>query len=163
MPDAPAVTAALSLGGNVGDVAAAFDNTLDALRAHERIANLRASRIYVTPPWGKTDQPDFLNMAAAFETTLTPRELLALIRELEARAGRTREERWGPRTLDLDIILYGDQVIDEPDLQIPHPRAHERAFVLVPLAEIMPEARIHGSSVRDLAKMCDAHGMKVRA
>ena len=155
--------AALSLGGNVGDVAAAFDNTLAALRAHERIGNLRASQVYVTPPWGKTDQPDFLNMAVAFETTLTPRELLALIRELEARAGRTREERWGPRTLDLDIILYGDQVIDEPDLQIPHPRAHERAFVLVPLAEVAPEARMGGSSVRDLTKMSDAHGMKVRA
>lgn len=151
--------AALSLGGNVGDVAAAFARVLEALRAHAQIANLRASRVWRTPPWGKTDQPDFLNMAVAFGTTLSPRELLELIRRLENNAGRAREERWGPRTLDLDIILYGDETIDEPDLQIPHPRAHERAFVLVPLAEVLPDARIGGLSVAELARMCDASGM----
>lgn len=157
------VEAALSLGGNVGDVAAAFASALEALRAHPQISKLRASRIWRTPPWGKIDQPDFLNMAVAFETTLTPRELLERIRELENKAGRAREERWGPRTLDLDIIIYGEETIEEPDLQIPHPRAHERAFVLIPLAEVMPDARLDSrfgaQSVAEWAKACDAGGM----
>lgn len=156
------VTAALSLGGNVGDVAQSFSHALQTLRDHPQISSLRASRIYVTPPWGKTDQPDFLNMAAAFETTLSPHELLALIREIEMQASRKREERWGPRTLDLDIIVYGDAVIDDAQLQIPHPRAHERAFVLVPLAEILPDARLQGRTVRELAQTCDAGGMRVK-
>lgn len=157
------VTAALSLGGNVGDVAQSFSHALQTLRAHPQISHLRASRIHVTPPWGKTDQPDFLNLAATFETTLTPHELLALIREIETQAGRKREERWGPRTLDLDIILHGDAIIDDAELQIPHPRAHERAFVLVPLAEILPEAILQGRTVRELAQACDASGMRVKA
>jgi len=158
----PSVTAALSLGGNLGDVAKAFDQALSALRAHRQISRLRTSRIYVTPPWGKLDQPDFLNMAAAFETTLSPHELLALIRKLETQAGRVRDERWGPRTLDLDIILFGDQVIEESELQIPHPRAHERAFVLAPLAEILPDALLDGRSIRARAALCDTSSLRIR-
>ena len=155
------VTAALSLGGNMGDVAQSFSIALQALRDHPHISSLRASRIYVTPPWGKTDQPDFLNMAVAFETSLSPHELLALIRNIEEQGGRKREERWGPRTLDLDIIVYGDAFIDDAQLQIPHPRAHERAFVLVPLAEILPDAKLQGRTVRELAQDCDTSAMRV--
>ena len=108
------------------------------------------SELYRTPPWGKTDQPEFLNMAALVETSLQPADLLAFCLELERAGGRERRERWGPRTLDIDILTYGDAIIDQARLQIPHPRIPERAFVLTPLAEIMPQRLIGGRSVIDL-------------
>ena len=152
-------SAALSLGGNTGDVAAAFAAALKALDASRQVRVLRASSVWRTPPWGKIDQPDFLNMAALVETSLTPQDLLAFCLTLERAAGRERRERWGPRTLDIDIISYDDARIDEPDLTIPHPRAHERAFVLVPLAEIAPDIVINGARVEELAGHCDQTGM----
>ena len=95
---------------------------------------------YRTPPWGVKDQPPFINLCIAVETTLGPRELLARAQEVERRLGRDRahEKRWGPRTADIDILAYDDLTVDEPDLTLPHPRLFERAFVLVPLAEIAP-------------------------
>ena len=96
------------------------------------------SSVYRTPPWGKLDQPDFLNMAALVETTLPARALLALCLEVERGLGRERRERWGPRLIDIDILTYGEATIDEPDLKVPHPRLTERAFALAPLAEIAP-------------------------
>jgi len=144
------VEAALAFGGNIGDPVAAFAAALKGLREHPDVALGRLSSIYRTPPWGKTDQPEFLNMAALVETSLQPADLLAFCLELERAGGRERRERWGPRTLDIDILTYGDAIIDQARLQIPHPRIPERAFVLTPLAEIMPQRLIGGRSVIDL-------------
>jgi len=136
--------ACIGLGSNLGDRQASLEAAVAALRAHPRIRSLRVSRFVVTAPVGKTDQPDFLNGAAVLETDLTARELLELLLAVETRLGRVRAERWGPRVIDLDLLLYGDEIIDEPDLQVPHPRLHERLFVLEPLAEIAPNARHPG-------------------
>ncbi len=138
------IEAALGFGGNLGDPVSAFAAALCALDAHPDIAVTKLSSVWRTAPWGKLDQPEFLNMAALVETTLAPRDLLALCLELERRAGRERGERWGPRTLDIDILSYGDRQIDEPGLQLPHPRIAERAFVLAPLAEIRPGMMVGG-------------------
>lgn len=155
--------AALSLGGNVGDVAAAFAQALAELNATQGVRVAAASGIWRTPPWGKTDQADFLNMAALVETTLDAHALLALCQRIEREAGRERHERWGPRTLDLDLIAFDDVVSDEAALILPHPRAHERAFVLVPLAEIAPDLRLPQGRVGDLAGRCDRSGMSREA
>ncbi|RYE28006.1 MAG: 2-amino-4-hydroxy-6-hydroxymethyldihydropteridine diphosphokinase [Hyphomicrobiales bacterium] len=144
------VEAALAFGGNIGDPVAAFATALDGLRGHPAVTLGRLSSIYRTPPWGKTDQPEFLNMAALVETSLQPQDLLAFCLELERAGGRERRERWGPRTLDIDILTYGDAIIDQARLQIPHPRIPERAFVLTPLAEILPQRLIGGRSVNEL-------------
>jgi 2-amino-4-hydroxy-6-hydroxymethyldihydropteridine diphosphokinase len=146
----PGPQAALAFGGNLGDPVAAFAAALAALRDHPAVTLGRLSPIYRTAPWGKTDQPEFLNMAALVETTLTAAELLALCLDLERAGGRERRERWGPRTLDIDILTYGDDAIDQPGLQIPHPRIAERAFVLAPLAQIMPDRVIGGRTVKAL-------------
>lgn len=144
------VEAALGLGGNLGDPVAAFATVLRRLETHEAVSLVRPSSVYRTAPWGKLDQPEFLNMAVLVETELSARALLDLCLALEREGGRQRRERWGPRTLDIDILTYGGQVIDEPGLQVPHPRIAERAFVLAPLAEIAPALVIGGRSVVDL-------------
>ena len=120
---------------------------------------LKESAIYRTPPWGKTDQPDFLNMAAEIETDLSAHELLDLCLTIERASGRVREERWGPRTIDLDMIAYGDDVIADERLTVPHPHAHERAFVLAPMADLAPDLMIAGKSVRDWLALVDTSGM----
>lgn len=153
------VLATLSLGGNTGDVVAAFRMALNALAAHNEVRVVAHSSAWRTPPWGKVDQPDFLNMCVSIETSLTPRALLELCLSIERLAGRERGERWGPRTLDIDVITYGNFEIDDGDLIIPHPRAHERAFVLVPLAEIAPDVMIAGERALDLAARSDRIGM----
>ncbi|MGX5737009.1 2-amino-4-hydroxy-6-hydroxymethyldihydropteridine diphosphokinase [Bosea thiooxidans] len=142
--------AALAFGGNLGDPVAAFATALRSLRAHPAVTLGPLSSVYRTAPWGKTDQPEFLNMAALIETTLAPEDLLAFCLELERAGGRERGERWGPRTLDIDILAYGTEAIDRPGLQLPHPRIAERAFVLAPLAEIAPDRVIGGRSVAEL-------------
>lgn len=144
------VEAALAFGGNLGDPVAAFATALRSLRVHPAITLGALASVYRTAPWGKTDQPEFLNMAALIETTLEPEELLAFCLELERAGGRERGERWGPRTLDIDILTYGEEAIDRPGLQLPHPRIAERAFVLAPLAEIAPDRTIGGRTVADL-------------
>jgi len=130
------IRAAIGLGSNEGDAAghvrAAFDRLAEAGSVIAR------SSLYATPPWGVTDQPPFVNAAALLDTTLTPHELLAALQRIEREAGRVATYRWGPRVLDLDILAFGDQRIDEPDLTIPHAHLAERAFVLVPLAAIDP-------------------------
>ena len=153
------VRAYIALGGNVGDVEQSFRTSLAALRAREHVNVLKESAIYRTPPWGKTDQPDFLNMAVEIETELSAHDLLDLCLTIERTSGRVREERWGPRTIDLDIIAYDDQVIADERLTVPHPHAHERAFVLAPLADIAPDLMIAGKNVRDWLKIADASGM----
>ena len=143
-----AVTAIVGLGGNEGDAIAVLRAALVGLDLLPGTRLLRASPLYRTPAWGRTDQPDFINAAAALETTLAPRELLDRLLAVERAFGRIRaadgSDRWGPRRLDLDILLYGDAVIDAPGLRVPHPHLHERAFALVPLLEVMPDARIPG-------------------
>lgn len=154
------IEAALAFGGNLGDPVLAFAAALRGLRSHPAVRLGRLSSVYRTPPWGKTDQPEFLNMAAMVETSLAPEALLAFCLELERAGGRERRERWGPRTLDIDILTYGEAVIDQPGLQIPHPRIAERAFVLTPLAEILPQRRIGGLSVTEL--LADATDATIR-
>jgi 2-amino-4-hydroxy-6-hydroxymethyldihydropteridine diphosphokinase len=128
--------AAIGLGANLGDAAATVTR---ALRELERLGVLlRRSALYRTRPWGKADQPDFVNAAALLETALSPRELLVALQAIEAALGRVAGERWGPRAIDLDLLVYDDASVDEPGLRVPHPHLRERAFVLVPLAEIDP-------------------------
>jgi 2-amino-4-hydroxy-6-hydroxymethyldihydropteridine diphosphokinase len=132
--------AAIALGSNIedpeGQVARAFDEI--AQLPGTRV--LARSRLHRTKPVGYADQPDFVNAVALVETTLAPRALLDALLAIEARHGRVRTIPNGPRTLDLDIILYGDRVIDEPGLTVPHPRAREREFVMAPLREVWPGA-----------------------
>jgi 2-amino-4-hydroxy-6-hydroxymethyldihydropteridine diphosphokinase len=163
MADDLAVEAALSLGGNIGDVAEAFAYALRRLAEAPGATLLRASSVYRTPPWGKLDQPPFLNMAVVVATTLPARALLALCLDIERGKGRRRIERWGPRTLDIDILTYGPVELDEPDLKVPHPRIVERAFVLAPLAEIAPHLRIAGRGVAEWLASADREGIEVDA
>jgi 2-amino-4-hydroxy-6-hydroxymethyldihydropteridine diphosphokinase len=154
------VTAYLALGSNLGDRAAHIRSALAALAAHPAIDLLAVSPLYETPPWGPVPQGPYLNACAAIETTLTPRALLGLCLAIEREAGRERIVRWGPRTLDLDILLYGNATIDEPDLRIPHPRMMERAFVLVPLTDLAPDLVIAGTRIRDALARLDRSGIK---
>ena len=144
----------LGFGGNIGDPVAAINAALQHLETHGVHVTAR-SHFYRTPAWGVTDQPDFVNVCAAGETALMPRDLLNLIRRIEAELGRERRERWGPRVIDIDILAYDNRVIDEPGLTIPHPHLTERAFVLVPLLDIAPDRVIAGRSVRDWATGVD--------
>ncbi|MBS0192864.1 MAG: 2-amino-4-hydroxy-6-hydroxymethyldihydropteridine diphosphokinase [Proteobacteria bacterium] len=154
------VNACIGLGGNLGDVPVAIAGALAALNLLPDTRVLRCSRLYRTPAWGHTAQPDFINTAAVLETRLPPRTLLTELLAIERAHGRDRSgdaQRWGPRTLDLDLLLYGDATIASADLHIPHPHLHERAFVLVPLAEIAPDASVPGRGrVRDLLAAIDA-------
>ncbi|HEY6449757.1 MAG TPA: 2-amino-4-hydroxy-6-hydroxymethyldihydropteridine diphosphokinase [Candidatus Cybelea sp.] len=124
----------VGIGSNLGDRVLNLDRALAAIAAFGRI--LRRSSFYQTAPWGNPAQPWFLNAVVLLQTRLEPRALLASLRVVEEELGRVRSSRWGPRAMDLDLLLYDDREIDEPDLQVPHPHMHERAFVLVPLAEI---------------------------
>ena len=141
------VRACIGLGGNIGDVAAALRAALAALDALPGTRLVRASRFYRTPAWGVEAQPDFINAVAVLDTTLPARALLDALLDIERAHGRERAadgSRWGPRTLDLDLLLYGEAVIDEPGLVVPHPQLHARAFVLVPLAEVAADAEVPG-------------------
>ena len=136
--------AAVALGSNIEDPQAQVLRGLEELAALPRTRLVARSRLHRTAPVGFVDQPDFVNACALVDTELAPRALLDELLALEQRHGRVRSLPNGPRTLDLDIIVYGDRVIDEPGLRVPHPRAHERAFVLVPLIEAWPQAAIPG-------------------
>ena len=140
------VTAYLCLGGNLGDRIAALSGALTLLDTHNSMRLASCSSVYETEPWAVADQPAFLNLVAGFETTLSPVELLALCKEVEAQVGRAESYRWGPRFIDVDILLYGDAIVscEEPDLQIPHVRLAERAFALVPLAQLAPDTIVPG-------------------
>jgi 2-amino-4-hydroxy-6-hydroxymethyldihydropteridine diphosphokinase len=133
------ITALLGLGGNVGDVLANLQAACRAMVGDE-VNLVDCSAVYESEPWGKTDQPRFLNLVLEVETSLSPRALLQRCLEVEKGLGRVRAERWGPRTVDIDILLYGDRVIDEPGLQVPHPRLHLRSFALLPLLQLKPTA-----------------------
>lgn len=150
----------LSLGGNLGDPAQSMGAALRMLAAHEDVRVAAVSSLYRTPPWGKLDQPEFLNAAARLATGLSPRALLDLCLDTERHLKRVREERWGPRLIDIDILTYGDQVIHAAGLEVPHPRMLERAFVLAPLAEIAPDAAIGGKRVSDRLAAMDVSGIE---
>jgi 2-amino-4-hydroxy-6-hydroxymethyldihydropteridine diphosphokinase len=130
--------ALLALGSNLGDRVAHLQGAVDGLAAADGVDVVAVSAVYETDPMGP-DQPDYLNAVVAVDTTRTPRELLELGQALEAAAERVRLERWGPRTLDVDVLFVGDLVVDEPDLVVPHPGVAERPFVLAPLADVAPE------------------------
>ena len=136
--------AAIALGSNIEQPEAQVRRAFDELGGLPGTRLLARSRLHRTAPVGYMDQPDFVNACALVDTALEPRELLTELLALEKRHGRVRDIPNGPRTLDLDIVLYGDRVIDEPGLKVPHPRAHERAFVLAPLVEAWPDADIPG-------------------
>ncbi|MBK8889085.1 MAG: 2-amino-4-hydroxy-6-hydroxymethyldihydropteridine diphosphokinase [Dechloromonas sp.] len=137
-------TAYVALGANIGEPAATVLAAFTALAVLPESRVLRTSSLYRTAPVGLRNQPDFINAAAALETTLGAEALLDALLDLEVRFGRHRRDRNGPRTLDLDLLLYNDSKIDQPRLTLPHPRLHLRAFVLRPLAEIAPDLTIPG-------------------
>jgi 2-amino-4-hydroxy-6-hydroxymethyldihydropteridine diphosphokinase len=130
----------LSLGANLGDPLSALTSALESLAQAEGVEVLATSSFYGTAPIGGPDQPDYINAVAVVETTLAPMAILALAHQIEADHDRVRQERWGPRTLDIDLVVYDDVVSEDPTLTIPHPRAHQRAFVLVPWHELEPDA-----------------------
>lgn len=149
----------LGLGGNIGDVRATIAAAIDRLAAcGARIVARSAD--YGTPPWGKLDQPPYVNACVALETDLAPEHLLAMVLSIEQEFGRRRLEKWGPRTLDIDILTYDDRAIDLPGLAVPHPYMLERAFVVVPLAEIAPDLVVKGERVGDVAQRIDRAGIE---
>jgi 2-amino-4-hydroxy-6-hydroxymethyldihydropteridine diphosphokinase len=148
-----AVRAYVGIGANLGDPAAQVRRAIDALGALPGTRLAAASSLYRTAPVGYADQPDFVNAVAALDTELSPRGLLDGLLAIERDAGRERSFRNAPRTLDLDLLLYGDATLEDDVLTVPHPRMHERAFVLAPLAEIAPDAEIPG---RGSAAACAA-------
>ena len=155
--------AAVGLGANLGDAAGTLRDAIDALSCLPETRLVRASRLYRTPAWGVTAQPDFINAVAVLDTELSARGLLDALLDIERACGRVRVdgERWGPRTLDLDVLLYGDAIIDEPGLRVPHPHLHERAFALLPLVEAWPDAVIPGvGPARESAAAMAADGIE---
>jgi len=129
----------LALGSNLGDRLAHLQGAVDALRASGRVQLIALSRVYETDPVGGPEQDAYLNAVVAIDTDLEPRMVLDLAHQLEERAARVRTVHWGPRTLDVDVLLYGDVHVNEDDLTIPHPRMWERGFVLAPLRDVAPE------------------------
>jgi len=140
------VTAYVGLGANLGDREAALRTALRSLEDLPAVRVRRVSSLYQTAPVGVTEQPEFLNAVAEVETMLSAPALLHALLDIENRLGRMRTVRWGPRVIDLDLLLYGDAQIALPELTVPHPRLRERAFVLVPLAEIAPRLVMPGGT-----------------
>jgi 2-amino-4-hydroxy-6-hydroxymethyldihydropteridine diphosphokinase len=154
--------ALIALGGNVGDVRSTIRSALAILCDGADTRMIARSPSYITPPWGVENQPAFINACALIDTRLPPHGLLARAHEVEHAFGRDRakEQRWGPRKLDIDLIAYDDVTLNDPDLTLPHPRLFERAFVLVPLADIAPDRVIAGVRVRDALAKVDATGIE---
>ncbi|MCL4439621.1 2-amino-4-hydroxy-6-hydroxymethyldihydropteridine pyrophosphokinase [Desulforamulus profundi] len=142
----------IGLGSNLGDKASYLEGALAWLAGTPGIQLVRVASLYQTAPWGKTDQDWFLNTVAEVATDLSPTELLQALLDIEKNLGRTRDVKWGPRTIDLDLLLYGKEQVDLPGLRVPHPRLAERAFVLVPLAELCPDMILPEGPVKELAE-----------
>jgi len=154
--------ALLGLGGNLGDVRTTLGRAVTALCDGREVKLVARSSDYRTPPWGVADQPPFINLAIVVETALTPRALLDRALRVEAMFGRdrTKERRWGPRILDIDIIAFDALEIEESGLTLPHPHLFERAFVLAPLAEIAPHRKIKGTTVAEAFARLDPSGIE---
>lgn len=152
----------LALGGNVGDVRNTFAAAIAILCQDGAVRLTARSSDYRTPPWGVTDQPPFVNAVIAVMTTLSPHALLAHAQACERALGRdrAREQHWGPRTIDIDLLAYDDLTLHDPALTLPHPRLFERAFVLVPLAEVASDRTIAGIRVRDALARVDTNGIE---
>jgi 2-amino-4-hydroxy-6-hydroxymethyldihydropteridine diphosphokinase len=152
----------IALGGNVGDTRATFRKAIANICGMAQAALLARSSDYATPPWGEQDQPRFINACIEIDTGLDPHALLFVLHKVEQKFGRNRanEQRWGPRTLDLDLIAYDDVALDKPELTLPHPRLFERAFVLVPLAEIAPDRLIAGRRISDALAALSTEGIE---
>jgi 2-amino-4-hydroxy-6-hydroxymethyldihydropteridine diphosphokinase len=129
----------LGLGANLGDRLSTLQRAIDLLAAEPGITVVRTSRVWETDPVGGPPQPGFLNVVAELDTTLVPFDLLSAVNRVEAALGRTRDVRWGPRTIDIDILLIDDLIIDDDRLTVPHPRMHQRAFVVMPLLELLSD------------------------
>ncbi|HAS8417787.1 TPA: 2-amino-4-hydroxy-6-hydroxymethyldihydropteridine diphosphokinase [Vibrio vulnificus] len=157
------ITAYIAIGSNLADPVSQAKSAIEALNTLPKSRLLIASQLYSSSPMGPQDQPDYINAVAAIETELTPLELLDCTQAIELEQGRVRkEERWGPRTLDLDIILYGDEVIDSERLTIPHYGMKEREFVLYPLAEIAPNLTLpDGTELSQLLTIVDKNGLGI--
>lgn len=153
--------AVIGLGANLGDPAAQLRAAIDAIDRLPQTRVVATSSFYCTAPVGFAAQPDFVNAAVSVETALEPRALLDALKSIEIAAGRERSFKDAPRTLDLDLLLYGDRSIDEPGLTVPHPRMHERAFALAPLVEIEPDAVVPGRGrAADLLAGCAGQGIQ---
>ena len=152
----------MALGGNVGDVRATLDRAVAQLCDGTDVRLVARSSDYRTPPWGVMDQPPFVNLCIAVATTLSPHALFARTQGIERALGRDRahEQRWGPRPIDIDLLAYDDLMLATPELTLPHPRLFERAFVLVPLAEIVPDRLIAGIRARDALAKLDRTGIE---
>lgn len=152
----------VGLGCNLGDRLAKLSSALKALRAHPSINAVVCSSVYETVPMGPQDQPDYLNAVVSMQTELTACELLSELQRIEYEHGRVRDgQRWGPRTLDLDLLLYANDIIETPDLSVPHPGIAERSFVLLPLAELAPDCIIPDKgTVSALLDQCPQYGIR---
>jgi 2-amino-4-hydroxy-6-hydroxymethyldihydropteridine diphosphokinase len=152
----------IALGGNVGDVRATFERAIAMLCRDQSVRLTTRSADYRTPPWGITNQPPFTNAVIGVATDLEPHALLSRMQDCERALGRdrTKEQHWGPRTIDLDLLLYDDRIINDEILTLPHPRMLERAFVLVPFAEIASDRVIGGVKVRDALARSDTEGVE---
>lgn len=151
---------AIALGSNLGDSEQTIETALKRLDQIDGMEMVVRSQLYKTAPVGPP-QPDYINACAIFRTHFSPARVLQILLTTEASFGRIRRERWGPRTLDLDLLFYGDRVLDTPSLALPHPRMHQRAFVLVPLAEIAPDwwHPVHQKNVKKLLEQVEPAGV----
>ncbi|WP_417695403.1 2-amino-4-hydroxy-6-hydroxymethyldihydropteridine diphosphokinase [Roseibium sp.] len=157
------VRAALGLGSNLGETKANIDAALAKLDETPGLRLISRSSDYRTPPWGPVPQDDYRNCCAVIETELSPRALLERCLQVEKDLGRIRDIRWGPRIIDIDVLIYGDAVVDEDNLTLPHPRMAERAFVLVPLSEIWPDAPIgDNQTAAEALRTCEGQDEIIR-
>lgn len=154
-----AIEAVVALGSNIGDKVANLDEAVRRLTADGSVRLLERSRDFATPPWGKTDQDWFVNGCMLVSTRLPPHDLLRRCLAVEEEMGRRRSEKWGPRIIDLDVLVYGDKEIADDVLTLPHPHLTKRAFVLAPLADIAPDLVIEGRQVRDWLADIDLDGI----
>jgi 2-amino-4-hydroxy-6-hydroxymethyldihydropteridine diphosphokinase len=155
------VQASIGLGGNIGDPPQAMAEALRSLDLRDDCRVTAVSRLYRTPPWGKTDQADFFNACALLETSLSAKPLLDLCLSIERGMKRVRIERWGPRTIDIDVLTYGDRQIHEEGLDVPHPRMVERGFVLMPLNDIAADLKVFDKTVSAWLSQADVTGIAV--
>ncbi len=155
------VRAFIALGANLGEPLKQLDSAVASLNEQQGVTCIAMSKVYVSKPWGKTDQPDFTNAVLEIRTTLSAEQLLDILQKIELEHGRERKEHWGARTLDLDIILFGDEIINTERLTVPHPRAIEREFVIKPLADLDDNLVIGQHSIKDLLNTLPIETMEV--